>query len=131
MRVRAQGQKRFSEDGPRATSPPPPASGGYRPTPLPGSSYDDNDVLPQQPQHGKPGGHHIGTRLSPASPSVQRPSSHARTGDFLPKEELDKFLPKRAGSSAPPPAAAPAPAVESDIGKKLLQKMGWKEVRVS
>ena len=47
----------------------------------------------------------------------------------MPKEELEKFLPKRAGSSAPKPAPPAPQAVDSDIGKKLLQKMGWKEVR--
>lgn len=98
-------QKKFSEDGPRATSPT--ASGGYRSTPLPGTSPYDDDTPPQQTQHGRPGGHHI--------------------GDFLPKEELEKFLPKRAGSSAPKPAPPAPQAVDSDIGKKLLQKMGWKE----
>ena len=57
----------------------------------------------------------------------------AWAGDFLPKEELEKFVPRShlpAGSSAPAePSHQTAPNLA--VGKKLLEKMGWKEVRAS
>jgi hypothetical protein len=70
VRVSQGYQKKFSEDGPRATSPT--ASGGYRSTPLPGTSSYDDDTPPQQTQHGRPGGHHIGTAALSLSLSLWR-----------------------------------------------------------
>ncbi len=43
-------------------------------------------------------------------------------GDFLPKDELNKFLPGKAKAPADPSID------KSNVGHKLLQKMGWKEV---
>jgi len=96
------GHKRFNEDQPSRSSS---SSSSSRPllSIHAEADYEDLRAMQQQPQHSKPG-HHI--------------------GDFLPKEELDKFLPKKPA----PPTPVPAPqSADLDVGKKLLQKMGWKE----
>ncbi|KAL5205323.1 hypothetical protein ABZP36_033532 [Zizania latifolia] len=68
----------------------------------------------------------------PPPPSLQGPSSKKghHMGDFIPQEELEKFMARcndSAAQKATKEAAEKAKIQADNIGHKLLSKMGWKE----
>ncbi|KAF0909775.1 hypothetical protein E2562_000101 [Oryza meyeriana var. granulata] len=68
----------------------------------------------------------------PPPPSLQGPSSKKghHMGDFIPQEELEKFMARcndAAAQKATKEAAEKAKIQADNIGHKLLSKMGWRE----
>lgn len=68
----------------------------------------------------------------PPPPSLQAPSSKKghHMGDFIPQEELEKFMARcndAAAQKATKEAAEKAKIQADNIGHKLLSKMGWRE----
>ena len=71
---------------------------------------------------------HLCKFLAPA-PSVSSKKGH-HMGDYIPQEELEKFLSScndAASQKAVREAAEKAKIQADNVGHKLLSKMGWKE----
>ncbi|KAK3441573.1 hypothetical protein EUGRSUZ_B02099 [Eucalyptus grandis] len=69
----------------------------------------------------------------PPPASLQAPAKRGhQMGDFIPLEELEKFVSNRndvAAQKATREAAEKAKIQADNVGHKLLSKMGWKEER--
>jgi len=67
----------------------------------------------------------------PPPPSLQGPPKNEHhMGDFIPPEELEKFMARcndAAAQKATKEAAEKSKIQADNIGKKLLSKMGWRE----
>ncbi|RLN33224.1 SURP and G-patch domain-containing protein 1-like protein [Panicum miliaceum] len=66
----------------------------------------------------------------PPPPSLQGPPKGHHMGDFIPQEELEKFMARcndAAAQKATKEAAEKAKIQADNIGHKLLSKMGWRE----